>query len=284
MISKAQSSIYLAIAALVGCLTTPSIASAVTPAPPGTRAMWVWGKPDPNAIVAFAAQHNVSELFVDVSPTIATNGDLARLKALKALTDSMQIRLYALGGDPTWTTNHSAALQWQRAALKTGLFLGSHVDVEPYSLKAWTTQRASVVKSYLTLLGKLQSDSPLPLEVDVPFWFNTIPGGTYPTLADGVLAKVNAVTVMSYRDTSVGDDSIVGVGTDMLQRGSQANIPVRLGAETNAQSDCPKCDFSAEGSALMDGVLSWVDGSANYFPAFNGIAVHDYKGWSTMKP
>jgi hypothetical protein len=244
--------------------------------------MWVWGYPAPNDLIAFARAHHISELFVTVAPDVATSGDLPRLQQLKSLADIAQIHLQALGGDPTWTTDYTDALAWQRAALATGLFEGAHVDVEPYSLAAWNSDQAGTVASYLALLDQLKADSSLPLEVDVPFWYGTIPANGFSSLADAVLATVNAVSVMSYRDTATGPNSIFDIGTDWLQRGAAAYKPVRLGAETNQLSDCPTCTFYGEGSAALINALSAVDAAAAIYTDYAGMAVEDYDGWFAL--
>src|SRR5436190_796919 len=77
--------------------------------PPGTRAMWVWSRADPAAIVGWASTHGVTEIFAGVDADAATNGDLPRLRQLKSRADAAGIRLTALGGDPAWVFDHGAA-------------------------------------------------------------------------------------------------------------------------------------------------------------------------------
>ena len=42
-------------------------------------------------------------------------------------------------------------------ALATGLFTGVHVDIEPYTTPAWTTNRKAVIKKYLATLDPLRT-------------------------------------------------------------------------------------------------------------------------------
>ena len=249
----------------------------------GVRAMWLWSRADPTSVVNWASSHGVKEIFAAVDWNVATNGDLPRLTSLKQKADAAGIGLSALNGDPGWVFDQQGALTWQRNVLATGLFSGTHVDVEPYALAQWNTDRAGTVSAFLALLGALQADSTAPLEADVPFWYQTIdaPGGN---LADAVLTKVDKVTVMSYRDTATGPNSMMDVGTDMLSRGSTAGKPVRLGAETQRLGDCPNCTFYEEGQQVMTTTLSNVDTAAASYSAFSGIAVHHYDSWIALKP
>ena len=248
--------------------------------------MWVWGAQDPKALIAFAQAHRVSALFVYVTPTVATDGTLAALQTLKAGADAAGIALYALNGDPTWATDHASALAWQQAALATGLFAGTHLDVEPYSLPAWQTDQAGTATSFLQLLAALKAASSLPLEIDVPFWYGTIPApASAPgaaTLADAVLSAVDAITVMSYRNTATGSNSILDVGTDMLQRAQVANKPVRLAAETNPLSDCSYCTFAGMPASALQTALDDVEAVGAGYTTFHGMSVEDYTGWSAL--
>ncbi|WP_449065941.1 hypothetical protein, partial [Planomonospora algeriensis] len=260
-----------------------AVPAAVPPAAlPAPRAMWLWQRDDPAAVMSWATAHAVKEIFVYVPPKI-TKTELNRLKQFKKRADAAGVRLAALGGEPDWTFDHAAALAWQRAAMGTGLFRTAHVDVEPYHLDEWRTDPAGTTAAFLGLLAKLRDADPRPLEADVPFWYGTVPAGGS-TLADAVLARVDAVTVMSYRDTATGPGSIIGVGEDMLLRGRRAGRPVRLAAETLALPDCPYCTFHEQGRRALDTALSAVDAASVFYPAYAGMAVHDYAAWTALRP
>jgi hypothetical protein len=249
-----------------------------------SRAMWLWSRADPAAVVDWAQRHQVKEIFAYVGADIATNGDRPRLKRLKTLGDAAGIKLAALGGEPGWATNPSAARTWLTATAATGLFYAHHVDVEPYALNSWTTDRDGTAAAFVNMLGMLQAADSRPLEADIPFWYNEIslPGGT--NLADATLARVNAVTVMSYRDTATGPNSITDVGADMLARATAAGKDVRLGAETQELADCLHCTFFEEGQVYMQSTLTQVDAVAQAYGRYKGIAVHHFDSWVALRP
>lgn len=272
---------WCAIAA--GTVMAAGSASAAT-AP--SRAMWVWSKANPTDVITFAQSYGVSRLFVAVPWNVAGSSDLPRLKQLSAAAGAAGIRVDALGGDPTWTTNPSAAVTWERGAIATHLFAGVHVDIEPYALSGWNdpSTQASLVTSYLSTLSSMRKTAAaagMPLEADVPFWYNTIATGAT-TMADGVLARVDAVTVMSYRNVATGPNSITDIGSDMLARGAAAGVPVRLAAETNPLSDCPTCTFAGTSAATLDTALAAVDSTEAGSSSYAGMAVEDYDGWRAL--
>lgn len=266
-------------------LAVPEVSTAgkvrMTAMPAATRAMWLWGDNPATEVVSWAARQGVSEIFVHVSPSVLVNGDLARLQDMRAQAGAKKIKLYALGGDTSWVTDHRAALAWQKTALKTGLFAGVHLDVEPYLLTAWSTDQQATLKSFLSLLDKMRAATSLPFEADVPFWYGEYQVGNK-NFADEVLRRVTAVTVMSYRDSGTGPNSIVAVGEDWLDRGAVQAKRVRLAAETETLPDCAHCTFHEEGATVLAAELAKVDAATRTEPAFGGIAVHRYGTWRTL--
>jgi len=252
-----------------------------TAAPANTRAMWLWGDEPAAEVVTWAAQRNVSEIFVYVAPSVLTDGSLGRIREMKERADARKVKLRALGGDPAWVTDHAAALDWRQQVIATGLFEGIHLDVEPYLTDGWSTDLPGTEAAYLALLDKMRTGSPLLIEADVPFWYGEYKIGRR-NFADEVLRRVNAVTVMSYRDTGTGVNSILSISQDWLVRGKAAGKRVRLGAETGPLADCPHCTFHEEGAARLTEELAKVDAATRKTPAFGGIAVHRYGTWRAL--
>ncbi|MFI7547274.1 hypothetical protein [Actinoplanes sp. NPDC049599] len=274
-------SAVLVAAAAVSPGASSAGSAGLTAAPVNTRAMWLWGADPAAEVITWAAGQNISEVFVYVSPTVLTDGSLERLQDLKAQAVARRIKLRALGGETEWVTDHAAALAWQRTVVSTGLFDGIHLDVEPYLVDGWTTNLQATEAAYLKLLDRMRLASKLQLEVDVPFWFGQYKIGRK-NLADEVLRRVNAVTVMSYRDTATGPNSLLGVSQDWLTRGKAAGKRVRLAAETGPLADCAYCTFREEGAAALRLELAKVDTATRQTAAFGGIAVHHYGAWRTL--
>jgi hypothetical protein len=270
---------------MAGAMALPGASSAgsagLTAAPVNSRAMWLWGADPAAEVISWATRQNISEIFVYVSPTVLTDGGLGRLQELKERAVAQRIKLRALGGETEWVTDHAAALAWQRTVVRTGLFDGIHLDVEPYLTDGWTTDLQATETAYLKLLDRMRSASTLQLEVDVPFWFGQYTVGRR-NLADEVLRRVNGVTVMSYRDTATGPNSMLAISQDWLTRGRAAGKRVRLAAETGELADCLHCTFHEEGAAALRLELAKVDSATRQTAAFGGIAVHHYGAWRAL--
>ncbi len=282
------------VAAAAGALAiAPAAAAASTVAGPDTRAMWVWDTSTPAATVDLAVSTGIDQLFVAVPPNVATSSQLPDLKDLVARARAAGIRVDALGGDPGWVDNPSwVVTYWLKPARNTGLFTGVHIDVEPYSTPAWTTDQPTVVAKYLTLLDKLKASAGTsPIEADIPFWFNQVPakasGGGASTLDREIMKRTAGVTVMSYRNTATGPDGTLDIATAALAAGASLGKPVRLGQETNYLGSTAvdaKQTFFGWTRTDMEVQLEQLVSGASAYATFAGLAIHDASGYAAMAP
>jgi hypothetical protein len=278
-----------AAAAAPGAGTVTTTGAAV----PGARAMWVWDTSTPAATVDLAVKAGIDQLFVAVPPNLASSSQLPNIKALSDRARAAGIRVDALGGDPGWVDNPTWVLTyWLKPAKSSGLFTGIHIDVEPYSTPAWTTDQAAVVSRYLTLLDKLKANAgTYPIEADIPFWFNTIPAvaatGASSTLDREIIKRAAGVTVMSYRSAATGTDGTLDVAGPALAAGAALGKPVRLGQETNylgASAGDVKQTFYGWTRTAMEAQLAQVTAGASAYRTYAGLAIHDATGYAAMAP
>lgn len=265
-------------------VATPRLTSVGTPqTAAGARAMWLWSRTEAAEVVPWAAAHGVTEIFAYVETNVAATPQLARLREIRKRAGAVGIRLIALNGEPEWVNDPARAVAWRRAVTATGLFAGLHVDVEPHVLPGWEANRAAIGARYLSMLDRLRDGARLPIEADVAFWYGevTVTGGK--NLAAEVLKRVGAVTVMSYRDTATGPNSMYEISRDWLARGANAGRKVRLGAETAPLGDCAHCTFAEEGATVLGGALSALDRAAAADEAYNGISIQHYTSWRELR-
>lgn len=261
---------------------TAAAPSAAAAPIPGVDSVWVWQSRPAEDLAAQVADLAVSRVFLFVG-NADPEGDRNLRRSVRLLHDA-GVQVYALSGEPAWTFRHAAAVSWAHRALRLAPFDGLHLDVEPHALRHWKRDQQRLVADYLGLLDRL---APLagPLGVDVQFAYGKIvtPGGS--TFADDILSRVDEVTVMSYRDTAFGNNSLTEIATDWLERATAAETDVWLAAETNAVPDCPYCTFYEEGQATMADVLASVDAWARpQFPTYRGLAIEDLDGWLALGP
>jgi hypothetical protein len=249
------------------------------------RATWVRGRPDPDQLVPWAVQHDVGEIFLGVGADIDISPDLPRARAVVEQAKEAGLKVSALGGDQGWIDNPADALAWSRAAIATGLFAGIHVDIDPWARSDWDRRRRSIVSAYLFLLRRLAASCPLPLEADVAHWLHEVPTATGEPLDAAVMDIVDAVTVLSFRNTATGPDSITEVGAPGLAAARSVGIPCRLAVETKDLPDDPgarRQSFFGLGAAPLSAAMETVDAMETSVASYNGIAVHDHEGWVAL--
>jgi hypothetical protein len=266
-------------AARSGAVTAPASSA-------WARGMWVWNQPTAKNLVTFAQTRGITDLFLSVPPALPSSSRLTWVRSVAKLAGPAGIRLQALGGDPGWIDDPAAAVAWQDAALSTGLFSGVHVDIEPWQRPDWNTDQAGVLAGYLATYDRLQAATTLPLEADVPFWLWTLSAADGSPVDAAVLARVDKVTVMSYRNTVTGADSITAIAARTLAAGTTAGKPVRLAVETNNLGNDPvavKQTFFGKTEAAVNTALDQVDAAEAGVPSYAGMAVHDYAGYDALR-
>jgi len=247
--------------------------------------MWVWDRPGPAALVDFAHRQSVGDLFVSTPGGLASSPELRWFRRLRARTASAGLRLQALGAEPGWLDEPAAARAWQRQALGSGLFDGVHLDVEPWLHPRWPRAAPALLSAWVDLLALLQDDAAVPVEADIPFWLHEHPVGGRPG-DEAVMSAVDAVTVMSYRTTVVGPDSVTGVAAAALATAQRLRRPVRLAVETRRLDDpaADKQTFHGASRRELGRALEQVTVHLDTHPTYRGVAVHDHRGWVAMAP
>ncbi len=250
---------------------------------PESLGVWVWSLQPPIPLRDFVRAAGVTEVFL-ATPTSPTGDEARQVRRTVRLLHDDGVRVSALGGDPAWVRHHDWALDWAQSALATADFDGLHLDVEPHALPGWQDPptRRDLVRRYLALLDEVR---PLHdrLVVDVQFAYGSVdaPSGTF---ADAILRRVDEVTVMSYRDTARGSNSLLAVSRDWRVRGERAGVPVRLAVETNPSTEGEHVTFAEEGERAMLRVLRAVDDRLRGTATYAGFAVHDLDGWQALAP
>ncbi len=249
------------------------------------RATWVWERPPPRDLIAWGRSQGLRELFVAVRAGEQTPADRAWLRSVVERAHVHGIRVAALGGDKGWVDDPAAALSWLQTVLSARLFDGVHVDVEVWDHAGWKTRPVELGAAFVELLRQLAEASPLRLEADIAFHLHTVSTTSGETLESAVMQVVDAVTVLSYRNTVSGPDSITDVARSAVTTASRRGVPCRLAVETKDLGPDPvarKQTFHGLGRAALDHALTDVDGRLVDVAVYRGVAVHDYDHWQKL--
>src|SRR6201999_3397014 len=180
------------------------------------------------------------EVYLAVPPSGVDDSIAALAVALRA----NGIAVSCLGGDPRWTVDHDAAVNWAFRATTDAVFDGVHLDVEPWALTRWPQDAASLMTSYATLVEEVAEVAPLAVDI-------------VPWLVDGhrdavsrVVRQCDSVTVLAYRD---GATAVLAEAREMLALCDVAGRRYRIGVETQPPSPSipGNTTFGDDGEAAM---------------------------------
>lgn len=225
---------------------------------PRSRGIWIWSSEQLLAspatwgdLFAFSQRHGVGVLWTQVTTgrrgtgttpglqlTVSRAGDWRRFIAT-AHREGFTVD--ALDGDPTYADAAfhyvplaiaDAVIDFNRDGASAERFDGLHFDNEPYLLPGWSEpeSRAQLVRDHLALNEEIQrrvtGARPLAYGIDLPFWWDA-------DASARLLATVDSVTVMDYRNEASGPDGLVALATPLLALAGTVNhARVRVGVET----------------------------------------------------
>lgn len=239
--------------------------------------MWVWQlrrDADVDSVMRSAEQLSLAEVFLSVpwaGPDALITRTARRLRGAG-------IRVSCLGSESTWVRDPPLSSEWAQRALKSGGFDGVHLDVEPWQLPEWQTARAAAIAGYLAVLATVRRTARgLRVEADVAPLLATEPHGRGSAL-DDVLATVDAVTIMAYRDRA---PAICEHSLASRTACRRAKVPYRLGIETQPLLD-PTQTFRDDGRAVLRREVARVEHALAGDDLYRGIAVHDWRNWAAL--
>lgn len=172
-------------------------------------------------------------------------------------------------------------------------FDGVNVDIEPYILPEFASQKPVVQLQYLDVLEKMiqRRDTAginLPFGPAIPRWLDSSANASDITwrgqtkwLSEHVQDISDYISIMDYRDTADGSAGIIAQVLGEMAYANTIGKPnsVVLGVETldiASSGDPETITFREEGRLFMEAELDKVYAAFNSDPAFGGIAMHHY--------
>ena len=222
--------------------------------PRPVRAMWVWDAeswstpPARAKLLAFAAQHRISELFLQVAHRGKALALREEIRAFLRDCHERSLLVHALDGYPegAMRENHEdltnlahAVLAYNSGARPEERFHGLHLDVEPYLLTGFDgTQKQRIFQEFLELNEKtavILAGSGVKIGADIPFWFDGVTvefHGTKRSVAKHLIDLLDNVGIMDYRNQAAGPDGMIEFARDEVRYASEAGKRLYIGVET----------------------------------------------------
>lgn len=262
-------------------------------APKGRRAVWIWNPTfledgdDFNQLLKFARRRRVQTLFLYASTRrLEQKPDLYR-KFLKR-AHRARLVVHALNGSPEWTLREerhepreflNAVFVFNRTGQPAERFDAVHLDVEPQSLRRWSSPgtqdiRRSLAEQYVDLLKwarRKTADEGLWLAADIPVAFSSIQMESRPLLAE-VVELVDEVAVMAYLDEAA---EVLAGSRAPLDQATRAGKTVWVGLSADPEH-LPPVRPGKKLEPALEKLARQVERSLGGRPAFRGVAIHDY--------
>ncbi|MNJ36966.1 hypothetical protein D3C77_317710 [compost metagenome] len=165
-------------------------------------------------------------------------------------------------------------------------FAGVQLDVEPYLLKGWSTEQASIVEQWMesarVWVENAERDQ-LTIGAAVPFWLD---GVEHEELGEGndlrrwMVDKFDYVAIMAYRDSA---EAIYNVSRTTLEEADKQKKQVWVGVELGQSTEGPGVSFHEQSLSSVHQEINKLIPLVNRHSSFEGVAVHNYEAWRTKQ-
>ncbi|HEY2379613.1 MAG TPA: hypothetical protein VGK48_00405 [Terriglobia bacterium] len=304
--SRPLPGLFLKLGVLFACSTA---SAAAKPA----RAVWIWETETARllhdtgfqrATASFLVAHHISTLYLYADEYQGKNLLTEEKKKFRKFIRSMHsqgFNIYALLGSADLRTPEYILPENRRAAERTfrnillfnatsdrlARFDGINIDLEPYLLDDWESQREIRMRQYLELSEqwmqiKAKMKSTIPVGSTLPFWFDAIKdvwwNGKQQSLNQHVQNIYDYVAVMDYRNFAAGPDGMIAQAIDELAYADTIRKKIIIGIDTQPESPV-KITFAGASPAYMESQLGLAEMEFSAHPSFSGFAIHNLSSY-----
>ncbi len=260
-----------------------------------SRSMWVW-KIDPvlnlearkeMLALCWRTSIEIIYLYIGEFPAHGVEEYTESLRSFLSECHHKGISVELLTGNPTWTLkeNHEKAINWLRPFLEYNnvhpveeRFHGASIDVEPYLLSEWKTDKDRIKEEYLILIKKYRDliDSYPKMNFKfgcaVPIFYSEDM-----KFEEELLDMVDYFALMDYYDSA---DEIIKNGQVHIDLATKMGKKIWLGIEiqdlVSMNQGMRRNTFYEEGWESMEKELAKVSSHFDREYGYGGIAIHCY--------
>jgi len=281
------------------CLLLTTVLTGFTSQETPRKGTWLWQSnlivTESEQILSFAKKRGVNLLYLKIDPTKKVAYYQPFIKKARAAG----IEIEALGGKASWGLKENRSqiieladwvIKYNKAVTKAETISGIHLDIEPYTLAAWKgKEKDDLIKQWMgnvvAYVDYIKKNSSLQVTCDIPFWLDKtpIPNDSKTSLSKWLISKHDAVTVMAYRDHADGSNSISTLVPPVMTAADALGKKVLIGVETKKSNEGNFVTFYEEGNAYMEKELNKLPKLLSSYSSYNGVVVHSYEYWKTLK-
>lgn len=265
-----------------------------SPAEKKSKATWIWQSEtigeDKQHVLDFCKQSEITLIYLRVD----MNKPYDYYRSFIRDAAAQGIEVHAVAGHPAWAlaSNQQRMLkivQWVKkyneAVTSAGeRFKGIQLDIEPYLLPQWETERERVIREWQSNIkvftAELQKDGQLHSSLAMPFWLDDIPTPGDPSvpLSKWLMSRFDTICIMAYRDKLDGPNGLLALVEQEMVQADELERRVLIAVNLKELGD-DHASFAEEGVDEMNRVLQQLPDRLAQHPSYAGQAVHDYRRW-----
>lgn len=253
--------------------------------------VWIWNSREvtenTRQTMEKLSMQQVNNVYLHFNPGISNNHYARFIQA----ANTEGIHVHALMGDPLWglkTYSDDAiarvkkVLAYNDSVAKNAAFIGVHFDVEPYVLPNWDEDRQDVLKQWSSSASKyinFAKENGLIVGSALPFWTDQeAVTDYYNHFYEEMIDKQDYVTLMAYRNSALGPNSIIPLTRSEIEYANSPKIEVGLELMPN---DLDYVSFHNRSTLQLEKEMAIVRSyyASSDLKGFKGITLHDYDAW-----
>lgn len=260
----------------------------------GKKATWVWQtdliEDGGERLLSFARNEGINLIYLQINRNLSKE----KYEEFIRLAHEQQVVVHALGGDPRWALQKHAddmlglanwVIDYNANVTSDSRFDGIHLDVEPYVLDRWETERDEIISSWqrnINSFKEIVNGSGLELGIDIPFWFDPITMADGGSLNEWLFSAFDHITVLAYRNIADGENGIIYQAQNELELADRLGKQVLVAVNTTVMPGEDHTTFHGLGKDKLDQTLQHLSEVLGSHTSFAGLAVHDFRNWENM--
>jgi len=254
--------------------------------------VWLWESSavadTPDETINFLTKHHVDNVYLHFNPLIEESYPYF----ISKLAEN-NITVHALMGAPKWGLESNISIgkhrmdlvmQYNEDVSENAKFVGIHFDIEPHVLDEWDEDRSDAIQQWANTSEEYinyAKQNGFIVGTDLPFWTD---GNSvepyYPGFYKEMIDRNDYVTVMAYRNTALGSNSITSLSENEVL---YANSPkVEVGVELKPHY-LDHVSFDNKTYLEMEQELAKVRTFYQDASGFKGITYHSYTEWKALE-
>lgn len=166
--------------------------------------------------------------------------------------NAMGVEVHAVAGHPAWALKSNEKrmmniVKWVKnynlEAAEDERIRGIQLDIEPYLLPFWETDRERIIREWQAnvqaFTSEVKKQPELVASVALAFWLDDIPvpGEQSVSVSQWMIEQFDTVCIMAYRDTLSGKNGILALVEDELKEADKLGTRVMIAVNMKKLGD-----------------------------------------------